>query len=248
MKQPDQLIWTPEMVKNFWDYQSQFPEQYFTYQRSTEMARQISPFLSPGSQVLDYGCGPGYIIEKLMQRGFRVAGLDFSTETLNGVRNRFAQVSEFQGAYTLQQLHEAGVRFDAATVLEVVEHLYDPQLQDLMQTLKSLLKPGGTVVISTPNEEQLEKSMILCPVSNQLFHRWQHVRSWSADSLSAHLRGQGFDIVKAFSTNFSAGFHTDHSKHPWKDKWMALRRNIKDQFKRQRKQPHLVVIAQLRAD
>lgn len=245
MKHPDHLVWTPEMVKNFWDYESRFPEQYFTYRRSTEMARQISPFLAPGSRVLDYGCGPGYVIEKLMQRGFRVAGLDFSTETLNGVRDRFSPVPAFQGAYTLQELQDAGMRFDAATVFEVVEHLYDPQLQELLQTLKSLLMPGGTVVFSTPNEENLEKSMILCPVSNQLFHRWQHVRSWSADTLSAYLGDNGFEIVKAFTTNFSVSFHTDHSRHPLKDKWTALRRRIKDRFKRQRKQPHLVVIARV---
>jgi 2-polyprenyl-3-methyl-5-hydroxy-6-metoxy-1,4-benzoquinol methylase len=75
MKQPEHLVWTPEMVKNFWDYESQFPEQYFTYQRSTEMVRQISTFLAPGSRILDYGCGPGYLIDKLMQRGFEAAGL-----------------------------------------------------------------------------------------------------------------------------------------------------------------------------
>jgi 2-polyprenyl-3-methyl-5-hydroxy-6-metoxy-1,4-benzoquinol methylase len=231
------------MVKNFWDYQSRFPEQYFTYRRSTEMARQITPFLIPGSRVLDYGCGPGYLIERLMQRGFQAAGLDFSPVTLNAVRKNFGQTPAFLGAFTLQELREARIHFDAATIIEVVEHLYDTQLQELLQTLKSLLKPSGIAVFSTPNDEQLEKSMILCPVSNQLFHRRQHVRSWSADSLSAYLRDNGFDIVKAFSTNFSVSFHTDHSKHPLRDKLMALRRKIKDRFKRQRKQPHLVVIA-----
>jgi 2-polyprenyl-3-methyl-5-hydroxy-6-metoxy-1,4-benzoquinol methylase len=182
-------------------------------------------------------------MEKLMDCGFRAAGLDFSAATRDAVRERFAHTPAFLGAYTVQELADAGMRFDAATVIEVVEHLYDAQLQELLQTVSSLLKPGGVAVFSTPNEEQLEKSMILCPVSNQLFHRWQHVRSWSADSLAACLREHGFDVVTAFSTNFGVSFHTDHSKHPLRDKWLALRRKIKDRFKRQRKQPHLVVIA-----
>ncbi|MGB5443588.1 MAG: class I SAM-dependent methyltransferase [Gammaproteobacteria bacterium] len=243
MKHPENLVWTPEMVKNFWDYQSLFPEQYFTYRHSTEIARQISPFLAPGSQVLDYGCGPGYLMEKLMQRGFPAAGLDFSAATLNAVRKTFGKIPAFLGAYTLQELRDSGMHFDAATVIEVVEHLYDAQLQELLQTLKSLLKPGGVAVFSTPNNELLEKSMVLCPVSNQLFHRWQHVRSWSAESLSACLRDNGFDIVKTFSTNFSVSLHIDHSRQPLKDTWQALRRKIKDRFKRHSKKPHLVVIA-----
>jgi len=80
MKHPDHMVWTPEMVKNFWDYKSRFPEQYFTYRRSSEMVCQISPFLAPGSRILDYGCGPGYLMEKLMQRGFPAAGLDHGVE------------------------------------------------------------------------------------------------------------------------------------------------------------------------
>jgi hypothetical protein len=68
-------------------------------------------------------------------------------------------------------------------------------------------------------------------------------RAQLVGSQPACLRDHGFDIVNAFSTNFSVSFHTDHSKHPLRDKWQALRRKIKDRFKPQRKQPHLVVIA-----
>lgn len=33
---------------------------------------------------------------------------------------------------------------------------------------------GGALIITTPNEENLEDNMVYCPVSNTIFHRWQH--------------------------------------------------------------------------
>lgn len=245
MKHYKQLVWTPEMVKNYWDYESQFPEQYFTYRRSTEIARQICRFLQQGDQVLDYGCGPGYLIDKLIKNGFKVAGLDFSHATIDTVSKSFANNTSFLGAYTLDALRDSKHKFDAITIIEVIEHLYDEPLNELLSTIQTFLKPGGVAIFTTPNEEELDKSMILCPVSNQLFHRWQHVRSWSQDSLAAYLSEKGFEVVNTFTTNFSSSFHTDHSKHPLKDRWTALRRKIKDKLKTRRKQPHLVAIARL---
>jgi 2-polyprenyl-3-methyl-5-hydroxy-6-metoxy-1,4-benzoquinol methylase len=243
MTQYEQLIWTPEMVKNFWDYESQFPEQYFTYKRSTEISRQISRFLQPGDQLLDYGCGPGYLVDKFMKADLKVAGLDFSEATIKSVNQSFKNNKSFLGAFKLEELLESNLKFDAVTVIEVVEHLYDEPLKELLNTIKSLLKPGGIAIFSTPNEEDLEKSMLLCPVTNQIYHRWQHVRSWSKESLGSYLTNYGFEIVNSFATNFSTSFQTDHSKHPIRDKWVALRRKTKDQLKPHRKQPHLVAIA-----
>lgn len=243
MKNPEHLVWTPEMVKNFWDYESRFPDNYFTYKRATEIVRKISPYLNSGAQVLDYGCGPGYLIDKLIKAGVESAALDFSDKTITDVANRFAAEPAFLGAYTPDSLRDSGRRFDAVTVIEVVEHLYDEQLLQLFNSLRAALKPGGIAIFSTPNEEDLDKSMILCPASNKLFHRWQHVQSWSGDTLRDCLACAGFETVDVFTTNFSVSFHTDHSKHPLKNKWVAFRRKLKALFKGRRKQPHLVAIA-----
>jgi len=245
MKQHEHLIWTPEMVKNFWDYESQYPERYFTYKRSSEIVRQIRPFMRKGDQVLDYGCGPGYLADKLMLAGFRVEGLDFSEDTIATVNRKFEGNPLFLGAYTPERLSDTKLRFNAVTVIEVIEHLYDEQLDVLLENVRSLLEPDGIAIFTTPNEEQLEEAMILCPVSNQLFNRWQHVRSWSQDSLSSYLNNSGFEVLQTFTANFSTSFHTDHSMHPLKDKWKALKRKIKDRFVSHRKRPHLVAIARL---
>jgi hypothetical protein len=66
-----------------------------------------------------------------------------------------------------------------------------------------LLAPGGTAIFSTPNDEDLSRSMILCPTSGEVFHRWQHVRNWNRDSLPARLRAAGFEVEKVVETNMA---------------------------------------------
>jgi hypothetical protein len=45
--------------------------------------------------------------------------------------------------------------------------------------------------------------MVLCPTSGEVFHRWQHVRSWKRDSLPARLRAAGFAVEKVIETNMA---------------------------------------------
>ena len=60
------LVWTPQMVKAFWDYESNFPRQFFTRTRGYQIIRAISQYLPRNCAVLDYGCGPGNLIGPLL--------------------------------------------------------------------------------------------------------------------------------------------------------------------------------------
>jgi len=55
-----------------------------------------------------------------------------------------------------------------------------------------LLRPNGKLVLTTPNEENLDASKIICPNCSAVFHRMQHVRNWSADALAERLAANGF--------------------------------------------------------
>jgi hypothetical protein len=60
------------------------------------------------------------------------------------------------------------------------------------------LKQGGFIVITTPNNENMEENKTMCPECGCVFHRWQHQRTFSAKSLELVLRNYGFvtKIVK----------------------------------------------------
>lgn len=243
MKKFELLHWTPEMVKTFWDYESQFPENFFAYRFGDEIIRRLLSYIPARGHVLDYGCGPGNLIEKLLQFDLKVAGLDFSPATKEFVVQRFRGNQNFMGAFEPKDLKSRPETFDAVIIIEVIEHLYENQLDELMGNVQTLLRPGGVAIFTTPNEEILEDSYIMCPVSGQLFHRWQHVRNWSPESVGSYLTSRGFQVETSFTTDFCITFHTDNTKHLFKQKLTALRKLLKRKLKPGKKLPHLVAIA-----
>ena len=87
-------------------------------------------------------------------------------------------------------------------MVEVIEHILDEQLDETLGRLAALTKPAGTLVVTTPNNEDLDLGMAYCPVSNLLFHRWQHVRSFTRETLCAVLDRFGFDEVVTHHVSF----------------------------------------------
>ena len=117
--------------------------------------------LGAGS-VIDLGCGPGQFLRKLVDTSTftRVAGCDVSTRSLQMASRRLRlermserqaeRVSLFQGALTYEDARFSG--YDAAVLMEVVEHVDPPRLAALERVVFGVARPGA-VVVTTPNSE-----------------------------------------------------------------------------------------------
>lgn len=239
------LVWTPEMVRNFWDYQSRFPQAYFSFQHGPQIVEILGRHVAPGAAVVDYGCGAGDLIAALLPAGFRAGGVDVSPDSVAAVQRRFEGAQGFLGASVLAAGAAGAPCFDAAIVLEVVEHLYDDQLDELVATLGTLVRPGGVVVLSTPNEEDLERAMILCPVTNTLFHRRQHVRAWSAASLGNALTRRGLTVLATDALDLKILFGRCEGATRRRHFVRALKRRWRSLLKPDRKPPHLIAVARI---
>jgi 2-polyprenyl-3-methyl-5-hydroxy-6-metoxy-1,4-benzoquinol methylase len=198
-----QLEWTQARVSRFWDWQSQYPEVYFTYLFGAAIVASLKGYLKGRKRILDFGCGVGYLIPHLCAVAPEVYGADPSEESVKRTNERLAGTPSFKGAFLIDDVRARKLSFDAVLCVEVVEHLDDAALHAVLADVRALLAPGGTAIFSTPNDEDLSKSMILCPASGEVFHRWQHVRSWNRDSLPARLRAAGFEIEKVVETNMA---------------------------------------------
>lgn len=114
------------------------------------------------ASVLDLGCGEGRLLAALLpdRRFTRLLGLDVSFSAIERARERLrldrlpesrrGQVSLIQGALTYRDARLRG--FDAAALVEVIEHLDPPRLAALERSLFGDARPTS-VLITTPNRE-----------------------------------------------------------------------------------------------
>ena len=198
-----ELHWTPELITRYWDWQSQYPEEYFTFNFGAKIAQSLEPYLASRERVLDFGCGVGHLLPHLCAPSRRVYGADTSPESIARTNERLVGTPSFEGAFLVSELRKRGEQFDAIVVVEVIEHLYDDGLDGIVGDITSMLSSDGIVIFTTPNKEDRSRSMIFCPPTGEIFHRYQHVRSWDAESLSQWLHSKGLTPQEIFATNFA---------------------------------------------
>lgn len=112
------------------------------------------------STILDLGCGEGKLLRELARHSqfTRVVGVDVSARALARAERRLGQVSSLQrdhielmqGALTYRDRRLAG--FDAAVLVEVIEHIDPMRLTALEQVVFGHAAPR-TIVITTPNAD-----------------------------------------------------------------------------------------------
>jgi 2-polyprenyl-3-methyl-5-hydroxy-6-metoxy-1,4-benzoquinol methylase len=100
--------------------------------------------ITPG-RVLEIGFGDGNRMERLIALGWHVEGQEVDPVSVANARKRGLKVHE--GSLKSCSLPDA--RYDAIVGSHVIEHVHDPE--GMIQECFRLLKPGGTLVLYTPN-------------------------------------------------------------------------------------------------
>ena len=127
------------------------------------MGAVVAALRSAGAtSVVDLGCGEGRLLRELLadRRFTRIAGMDVSHRALEIAARRLRlermppqqrqRLKLFQGSLLYRDERLAG--FDAATVVEVIEHLDDDRLAAFERVVFEFARPQ-TVVLTTPNAE-----------------------------------------------------------------------------------------------
>lgn len=149
-----------------------YPQNYYSYNYSNRvnaLAIKVKDFLDKNKskgwlkfcpaanpRFLDIGCGNGRnleILEKLGLSRQNLYGLEINAETVEKLRDR--GFNAFLGAAEDAALQlEKEEPFDLIVILQVLEHVKDPDL--VMKSLAQLLKPQAVLVVETPNVNSLD--------------------------------------------------------------------------------------------
>jgi 2-polyprenyl-6-hydroxyphenyl methylase/3-demethylubiquinone-9 3-methyltransferase len=153
-----------------------------------------------GASVLDLGCGNGSFLSLFQERGWKLYGTDFSPTGIEIARQNFPGIDFFLADSTAPSgdlLDRVG-QVDVILSTEVIEHLYDPR--GFLRNAYALLKPGGTIVLTTPYHGYL-KNLLLAATGKMDQHftvLWDHghIKFWSRKTLSEALTGAGFSDIR----------------------------------------------------
>ena len=111
-------------------------------------AGYLLPWLTPGAEVLDVGCGPGTITAGLARqvRDGRVVGIDAAAEALPAAQAEAARQGQRNVAFGVgdaRRLGFADASFDIVHAHQVLQHLADPAAA--LAEMRRVCRPGGAV-------------------------------------------------------------------------------------------------------
>lgn len=117
--------------------------------RQAEMLAHVLAGVTRPATILDVGCGDGFATGVAAQRnpGHRFVGLDWSAASLAVARQR--HIAVVRAGLDAPRLPVRPGSVDVVVMSEVIEHLVDTD--SAIEAAHRVLKPGGSLLLSTPN-------------------------------------------------------------------------------------------------
>jgi SAM-dependent methyltransferase len=170
-----------------------------------------------GMIALDFGCGPGFLLRRLLESGLHCHGVDASPKEIDLVNEKFSGSALWKGGNVAfsPPLPFPDASFDLIVCVEVLEHLLPDMEEAIPREILRLLKPKGRVLFTTPNNENLDERTVYCPFCDTRFHRRQHLRSLNASDVASTLQGLGYKTVFCEGLDFQS-LQSRHFKTTWK--------------------------------
>jgi len=168
-------------------HDGQYDLPYFD-KRHGAMLALIKRHAPRRGRLLEVGAGGGFFLKSAERAGWEVVGVELSGEAVEFATNRLDLDVRLEQA---EQMTFPPPLFDVVVMFDVVEHLLDPLVS--LQRVRGALRPGGVLVISTPNFNALTRFALgadwaaLSPA--------EHLWNFSAHSLDRMLRRAGFPSV-----------------------------------------------------
>lgn len=200
-------IWDRSIAPNIWN---QYHNQIEIY---CALAGDGPPL-----EVLDVGCAQGTLALLLGERGHNVCAMDIRRQFLDYavLRHEHGNVRFVCG--NVMEVSPGG-KFDLIFANQIVEHLVYPA--ELVGRLAAWLKPGGRLVMTTPNGDYLKSSL---PAFSEIGDPADHAHTqYSADADGHFFAYRPEELAGIFSATGLVRNHVEFFETPWISGHMKLR-------------------------
>jgi len=126
-------------------------------------------------EVIELGCGKGHLSKAIWDRGHQVTGVDLNMKSIQKAKKLYPHIPFIRTDIRDLKLPEES--FDTAVLSEVLEHVPEVQGNEILNKAWNLIRPGGRLVVSVPNEDSIRHP--------------NHVRQFNIWGLKVLLRSYG---------------------------------------------------------
>lgn len=165
---------------------------------------------SPRQTILDIGCFAGTFLSLLPEQWFSgQVGVDILADQIEYSQKTFARsFRSFKHIAALSQLNRIEGNFDCVTMIEVIEHLTIEEIRTCFTQIATLLKPGGTLVFSTPNYTSCWPLLeLILNQASDISYEEQHITKFNYFNLLSKLRKIYPKLDEQFTVEFKTSTH-----------------------------------------
>ncbi|MEZ4866403.1 MAG: class I SAM-dependent methyltransferase [Caldilineaceae bacterium] len=189
---PDLVALYPANYEPYWLPNAEVNQCWQRWQQRRHFATRanlVAQACSQGGYVLDIGCGTGGFLHALCESScFQGIGVDISHYAL-----QVAQRQQIQGVCAnARDCCLAPASFDIVTLWEVIEHIPEPLAA--LADIRRLLRPGGIMLLSTPNSQSWQAHLW-----RQYWQGWEsprHLQIFSWATVERLLDATGFQLTR----------------------------------------------------
>jgi len=162
-----------------------------SYLKTAESQVRLIQKYASGTNLLDIGCAQGFFLYNASKAGYTAKGIEISQDAAEYAVREFGLDVE---AKPFEELRFPENQFDIVTLWQVLEHV--PYPLTVLQEVHRILKPGGLLVVSTPDIGGIPAKI--------LRRRWWdikrlHINQFTTKTLTDILRNGGFKNMSSVS-------------------------------------------------
>jgi len=165
--------------------------EYFKYDplATKNIQKGYIKFFKDCKEILDIACGRGEFLELLLENGIHGTGIEMDEQRVENLKTRgFDCVCDDIFHYLNISKKNS---FDGVFTSHLIEHLEPDKVIDLLELSFTIMKPGGRLIITTPNVGSL-------PMHLDYFHRdFTHIKFYHPKIIEFFLEKSGFTIIES---------------------------------------------------